>query len=367
MSLAACSSSPAGAGPAPAAGGAASSLSAASSPARPGLTLGDAQSVFGSYVAVSNRAARTGDRALALSMLSEVAWETVKAQFTIAAAAQARPPYTQYAYGTPTFYLVAPAAGAHHEYFVVSVERTPVPGARAMTPLSQDVTAGVRLPGAGRVLMLFARPVRAGHWQLVSQSQLAPGQSVPPLATDGHGYVRTASFDAAAGTPLVRPALAPPLAATVVDDGPASPASQVVAGGPLTTGLYQAAASSARGISAPPGDIYQWLLEGSSYGRLALATTDGGALILYAMYLDSTVATRSSINQDVPVLAGPQITVPGYVRPLLPAARLAPRKKLETQDILSFAAIDPPAAQRGEAAKIQVIAIGGGFRMAMSQ
>ena len=72
-------------------------------------------------------------------------------------------------------------------------------------------------------------------------------------------------MDVASGQ-LVRPALAPPLQASVVDDGPASPAAQAVASGPLTTGLYDIGATSARGIAPPPGDVYQWLLEGRATG-----------------------------------------------------------------------------------------------------
>jgi hypothetical protein len=161
---------------------------------------------------------------------------------------------------------------------------------------------------------------------------------------------------------LVRPALTPPLQATVVDDGPTSAATRFVASGPLTTGMYQAAATSARGIAAPPGDVRQWLLEGSGYGRLALRTADGGVLVLYAMYLNNTVETKSALNQDIPVLPGPPITVPDYLKPLLSPAHWAPRTRLLAQDILTFAAIDPPAASN--TAMVQVIAIGGGLHSA---
>src|SRR5258708_33913209 len=167
-----------------------------------------------------------------------------------------------------------------------------------------------------------------------------------------------------ASTQLVRPALTAPLQASVVDDGPASPAAQVVASGPLTTGLYELGATSARGIAPPPGDVYQWLLEGSNEGRLSLATADGGSLVLYTMYLNLTVQTKSSLNKDVPVLPGSPITVPAYVTPLLSATQRSPTTRLETQDVLTFAAIDPPATDKS--AKIQVIAVGGGLHSATS-
>ncbi len=138
-----------------------------------------------------------------------------------------------------------------------------------------------------------------------------------------------------------------------------APATQVVASGPLTTGLYKIAAASVPGIAAPPGDVYQWLLEGSNYARLSLKTADGGSLVLYTMYLNLIATTKSSLAQETPVVPGPPITVPASVKPLLPADLRRPTTRLEAQSILSFAAIDPPAADKS--AKIRVIAIGGGL------
>jgi len=322
------------------------------------LTLSSARAAFESYVAITNRAAATGNRKLAESVLSGAARDTTSAALTIARRSQVTPPYTQYAYGTPTFYLPQPPSAGEPQYFVVSVERTPVSGTTPMTPSGQDVAAGVQLPAAGRFLLLFEKSAAGGAWQLASASQLSAGESVPALATDGHGYVITQSFNKPSGAPLVTPALTPPLQASVVDDGPTSAAAQVVAGGPLTTGLYQENEASARGITAPRGDVYQWLLEGSNYGRLAVKTANGGALVFYTMYLDTTVETQSALNQDIPITPGPPIAVPGFVRTLLAPKFWAPQKRLEVQDILTFAAIDPPSADKS--AKIQVIAIGGG-------
>jgi hypothetical protein len=147
----------------------------------------------------------------------------------------------------------------------------------------------------------------------------------------------------------------------VVDDGPASAAAQAVDGGPLTTALYQAARNrSDTGLQVPPGDLYQWDMEGTAYPAFALRTANGGALVLYAMYVNSTVAVPSYINKANPIDPGPPIKVPLGLSLLLPAGRPTPRVELEAQDLFSFAAIDPPAG----AAKIQVIAIGGGLNYA---
>jgi hypothetical protein len=343
-----------------AAGTAAGSSSSVSSDAVwPQLTLDSAQAAFRSYAATSDQAARTGNQALALSVLTGAAADSMSVQYQLAQQSGTLPPYTRYTYGTPAFYLPKPPPAGEPQYFVADVVRTPVPGTMAMTS-GQDVAAGVQLPSSGRVLMLFQKSSSSDRWRLASASQLAAGETVPALATDSHGYAIVESFGAPSSTALVRPALAPVLQATVVDDGPASAASQVVASGPLTTGIYDQAASAALGLAAPSGDVHQWLLEGSDYARLALRTADGGVLVLYAMYLNDTVETRSALNQDVQVTSGPPITVPDFAKPLLSSSRLTPRTRLEIQDILSFAAIDPPAAQAGQ--KIQVIAIGGGLR-----
>jgi hypothetical protein len=345
-----------------------STTAAATSSASPGseaywpqLTLADARAAYTTYITTSDLAARVGDKSLALSVVQGAAWDTLSAAYTIAHASHIRPPYTRYTYGTPRYYLPQPPQAGAPEYFVVSVTRSPVPGTTPLVPSAQDVAADVRLPASGTVLMLFEKPASGGVWQVASISQLAPGEPVPALATDEHGYVILDSMNHL-GTQLVRPALTPPLDASVVDDGPTSPASQVVASGPLTTGMYQTAATSASDIAPPSGDVYQWLLEGSSYGRLSLETADGGSLVLYTMYFNHTVQTKSSLSQDIPVLSGQPITVPGYLKPLLSPGHWAPKTRLQTQDILSFAAIDPPAADKS--AKIQVIAIGGGLHTA---
>jgi hypothetical protein len=358
-SVQACTSSPASTATSTAAN-AGTSSSASSSAVWPQLTLSSAQAAFDSYVATSDQAAQTGDRALALSVLAGVAGDAMNTQYRLARQSGAQPPYTRYTYGTPTFYLPKPAPAGNPQYFVANVVRTPVPGTTAMTSSAQDVAAGVPLPSAGRVLMLFQKSSSGIHWRLASASQLAPGETVPALATDSNGYAIVESLSAPSSTALVRPGVAPALQATVVDDGPVSAASQVVASGPLTTGMYDQAITAASGLAAPNGDVHQWLLEGSSYARLALRTAAGGVLILYAMYLDNIVETQSALNQDVPVKPGPTITVPAFAKALLPHSRWTPRTRLETQDILSFAAVVPPAAPAGQ--KLSVIAIGGGLR-----
>jgi hypothetical protein len=319
--------------------------------AGPAVSTAEAGQVYGSYVSVADRAAVTGDPSLALSRVTGVQKQTVDAQ--LRAAQSGIGELARYRYGPPTFYL--PQPDGYPRWFVASVDRTfvsqpGIPGA----PGSPDGTAGVPLAVSGRVLMVFEQGSANSTWLLASTSQLPPGASVPPLATDSAGYVATVSLTS--GAQLASPQVTGPLQAAVVDDGPASAAAKVVAAGNLTTGLYTAARDSVTGLTAPRGDVYLWELEGTRYLTRALRTADGGALVFYSMSLDSTVEVPALLNKGVPT-AGPPITVPGYLNFLLPAGQHTPRLRVDSQQLLSFTAVDPSAG----AGKIQVIAMGGGL------
>jgi hypothetical protein len=315
----------------------------------PAVTIAQARQVFGSYVAVAGRAAVSGDSSLALSRVTGVAKQTVDAELKAAKAGTGG--LARYRFGTPTFYLTRP--DGYPRWFVASVRRTLVG-----QPGTPGGTAGVSLPATGQVLMVFEQGSATSPWLLASTSQLAPGSSVPPLAVNSAGYVATVPLSS--GAQLARPDVAGPLQAAVVDDGPASPAAKVVAAGNFTTGIYDAARSPTTGLTPPRGDVYQWELEGSGYAAWALRTADGGALVFYPMYLNSTVEVPALLNKGYPVNPGPPITVPGYLDFLLSPRTQPPRLRLESQQVLSFAAVDPPAG----AGKIQVIAMGGGFAYA---
>jgi hypothetical protein len=309
------------------------------------VTTAQAGQVFASYAAVAGRAAASGDAALALSNVTGVQKTAITTQ--LKAAQSGAGALTRYRYGTPVFYL--PRQGGYPRWFVASVPRTLVgkdgsPGGTGWLPLA----------ATGQVLMVFQQGSATSPWLLSSTSQLPAGVTVPPLATDSAGYVATVPLNS--GAQLARPDTTAPLQAAVVDDGPASPAAKVVAAGDLTTGLYAAARTAQ---TPPPGDVYQWELEGTHYANLALRTADGGALVFYAMYLNSTVAVPSVLDKGV-VKAGPPIAIPGYLAFLLAPRPAPPRVQVEAQQLLSFAAVDPPAGG-STAAKIQVIAIGGGL------
>lgn len=309
------------------------------------VTAAQASQVFAAYVAVTDRAASTGDAPLALSRVTGVQKLVIATQ--LKAAAFGTGALARYRYGTPAFVL--PRQDGYPRWFVASVTRSLV--GRHGSP---GGTAGLSLAATGQVLMVFQQGSATAPWLLSSTSQLPAGMSMPKLATDSAGYVATVPLSS--GAQLARPDATGALQAAVVDDGPASPAAKVVAAGNLTTGLYTAARAAQ---TAPPGDIYQWELEGTHYASFALRTADGGALVFYAMYLNSTVQVPAVLNKGV-VKAGPPITVPGYLHFLLAPRPTPPRVQVEAQQLLSFAAVDPPGGGPA-AAKIQVIGIGGGL------
>ncbi|HEX8006364.1 MAG TPA: hypothetical protein VF482_08045 [Trebonia sp.] len=325
----------------------------ASTSAAPALTSADARQVFDSYVSASARATAQRDQAAALALTEGVQWNQVKADFLRAGHGNAKLPL--YRYGSPVFYL--PEQSGYPRWFVADAPRSTVNGTA-----NAGTLAGLSLPASGHVLMLFEKASAAGPWLLASSAQLAPGESVPKLAAangTGSGSVATASTTDT--SLLARPDVAGALQAAVVDDGPASAAARVVADGPLTTVLHAAQAALAP-AQTPRGDVHFWALDGSNFTKFVLRTADGGALVFYTMYLNTTTEVPAEYSNSSPVLPGPEITVPAEFAPFLTPGTPAPRVRLITQLTLAFAAVDPPSGP----AKIQVIAIGGGPNYAVA-
>lgn len=366
LATAGCSAGPAGSG-----------VSTASAPpaAAPAITAARARQVFNHYVAVAAKATSPRLASPVLSVVTgpeRAVFAAALARRTVQVSGLApsgrggtggpyrstltvRPGFDAYSYGSPTFYL--PEAGGYPRFFVASVTRT-LRGAAAGNDGMATTVGGARLPQDGPVLMLFTQSDVDSPWLLASVSQLPVGMTVPSLAKDGSGYIRTA-------VPSAADLLAPPtsvgaLQAAVVDEGPASAAAKAVAPGPLTTGLYADALHRVNGMTVPRGDVYQWELAGASYPEFALRTADGGALVCYAMTLNASVAVPDVVNDANPIRRGPPIQVPLALRMLLPQGQPTPLVELQSQQTLTFAAIDPP---RGPA-KVRVIAIGGGLTSA---
>lgn len=337
----------------------------------PSITTAQAGQVFDHYVAATTEAFKTDDSPLALSVTTGAAQANLSAELKADRALTVRDASGTggasayrgsltitpdiYTYGTPTFYRPEPSG--YPRFFVAAVARA-VKGANPAAGTG-TVVGGARLPVDGRVLMVFQQAAADGPWQLASTAQFPAGVRLPPLATDANGDIPQVPLTAT--NLLAQPYAVGPLQAAVVDDGPASAAAKSVAAGPLTTGLYQGARDrSDTGLQVPAGDIYQWAMEGTDYPAFALRTADGGALVLYSMYLNSTVAVPSYINKAEPQVPGPAIEIPLPLFLLLRPNQPAPHVELEEQDLFSFAAIDPPAPT----AKLHVLATGGALNYA---
>jgi hypothetical protein len=168
-------------------------------------------------------------------------------------------------------------------------------------------------------------------------------QPLPAIARSSDGYaIDVSTTDSSL---LLRPDVVGATQAAVVDDGPASPAATVVGGGPQTTGLYAAQSTWAHAEQAQ-GLQYQWLLEGAPFPEFELRTADGGALVLYGMYLNTT-------TEHPNLRAGSPIQVPAGISPLFAEPTEIGYHALWANWTYQFAAIDPPSNAHN--AKLQII------------
>jgi hypothetical protein len=313
--------------------------SAAAAPAKTGtgsgsaLTLAQAQAAYDSYVTASTAAAKQGDATHGLAVVGDAQWSLLHAQYT--ALATKGVPVTQYSYGTPVFYV--PALPAYPLWFVVQV------------PISTEV--GGHLGPAVTTLLAFQRYVPSRPWTLDASAGL--DRPLPALAHDSAGYATPVSTTGASTTGpslLLPPSLVGATQAAVVDEGPAAPAAAAVGSGPQTTALFAAQNAQGNAVSAR-GLNYLWLLQTASFARYELRTADGGALVLYAMYLNTT--TEHPGNRS-----GAPIPVPAAFAPLIATGAAIGHRGVDANWTYEFVAVDPPATVHG--AKVEVIGGSGG-------
>jgi hypothetical protein len=289
------------------------------------LTFAEARTVYSSYVTASTAAAKQGDAAQGLRIVGDEQWAIVHAQYT--ALTTTGTPVPQYSYGTPVFYV--PALPDYPLWFAVSV------------PVRTDT--GGHLGPAVNTLLAFQRFIPSRPWTLDGSAVL--DQPLPAIARDSDGYaVGLSNTDPSL---LLPPDLVGPTQAAVVDEGPTAPAAAVIGSGPQTTALY--AAQDALGNAATAHGLnYLWLLQGASFAQYELRTADGGALVLYAMYLNTTTEHPGNVS-------GSPIPVAANVIPLLTTTSAkAGYKGVTANWTYEFAAVDPPQTAHG--AKVEVIA-----------
>jgi hypothetical protein len=307
-------------------------LGACSSPAAPSttasgsehaLTLAEARAVYDNYVKNSTAAAKQGNETLGLKWVGDAQWAIVHSEY--AALAKVGTPVAQYSYGTPTFYV--PALPGYPLWFLVEV------------PVRTDTDG--HLGPAVTTLMAFQRYIPSRLWTLNGAAVL--DQPLPAIALDRDGYATALSNTDP--NLVLPPYIVGPAQAAVVDQGPAAAAARVMAGGPQTTALYAAQAAQGNAATAR-GLYYQWLLEGSSFASYELRTTDGAALVLYAMYLNTTTEHPGNVS-------GTPITVPDNFVPILPTgAPEAGVHGVTANWTFEFAAVDPPQTAHGAKATV---------------
>lgn len=296
----------------------------AASPAHYGLTRAQAEAAYSSYLAASDAAAAAGNQTLGLTIVADAQWSQVRGQYTTLASTGTAVP--RYRYGTPVYYV--PTLTGYPRWFMVAVPRSPGPGAHP--------------GGAVKTIMVFERRAADLPWRLNGTAVL--GKALPAIARDRDGY----AIDVPSTDPslLLRPDVVGATQAAVVDDGPGSVAAAVIGGGPQTTGLY--AAQAALASSAQAGGVhYRWLLQGAPFPQFGLRTADGGALVLYGMFLNTT-------TEHANLAAGSPIPVPAGFSPLLAAPTEIGYHAVYANWTYQYAAVDPPLTAHH--AKIDVIA-----------
>jgi hypothetical protein len=286
------------------------------------LTLAQAQAAYSSYVAASTAAATRGDAVRGLAIVADAQWFILRAQY--AAWQSSGTPVAQYRYGTPAFYV--PALSGYTQWFLVAV------------PTRTDI--GGQLGPAVNTLMVFVRSGPTEQWTLDGSAAL--NQPLPALARDSDGYaVNVSTTDQSL---LLQPNIVGPTQAAVVDQGPTAQAAAVLASGPQTTALYAAQAAQGN-AAAKQGLSYQWLLEGAAFAQWELRTADGGALVLYTMYLNTITEHPGNVS-------GSPIPVPVNFTPLLATPNQIGYHQVTANWTYEFAAIDPPQTAHGAKAEV---------------
>jgi hypothetical protein len=288
--------------------------SAQTSPtAHPDMTFAQARAVYQSYLSTSDTAAVQGDESTGLSIVADAAWASAHAQYT--ALTSAGIPVDRYVYGTPTYYV--PIVSGYPRWFVVAVPRR---------------TMGASQPGSVETLMVFGESARAGGWTLDGAAALQPGQTMPAIQTNSKGYaIALSPYDQSL---LVAPNVLGAAQAAVVDEGPQSASASLVGPGPQTTDLYNQ--QSAIDAATPKNLEYTWYMEGAAFPVFALQTTSGAALVLYGLYLNTTVQyPDAGEGTPIPIRAG--------YRPLLATPTEIGYHAVYANWTYQFATVDPPA------------------------
>ncbi len=305
-----------------------------------GPTLATAQKVFDSYVTANKVAVANHDQLLAESLTSSAQVNILQAQYAMASSTGTA--VTAPSYGKPTLYV--PKLTTYPQWFIAAAPEKRAHGGTAQT-----------------AVLVFDRQDASSSWVLDGTVHLAKGSPGLNVKLDRNGYASPlATTDKSL---LFRPDEVGAMQASLVDDGPSSPATKVVESGPQTTGYYRTNAAYAAKVR--PGHwVYAWQMEGTSYPFFALRTTDGGAIVFYTMSLNQQTMPVSKPPAH-PKHKLPAIPVPDQYKPLLQPDQDPFTVEFDVGSTLQFLAADPATASNGSAqGKLRIIGHGGGLTYA---
>jgi hypothetical protein len=300
------------------------------------ITVAAARQVFESYVTTSDVAEASSDELLALSLVTDGQLPLVAAAYR--SAVYYGVPQPRYQYGQPSIYVPRPTT--FPLWFAVVAPRHPLRGGPPST-----------------AVMVFSRLSASASWQLSISTVLGAGVPPPSVALDSGGYATALSADDQ--SLLATPQTVGALQASVADDGRPSPASKVVAAGPQTTGMHERILTTGRQSTAL-GYFYQAEVQGTGFPQFVLRTTDGGALMLYSMALN-TVISRQAPPLPKGVTVSP-IQLPDGYAALLPPDTPKIRHMFTATETQQYSVLVPPI--RAGDRKITVIGFSGGPTLA---
>ncbi|MBA9007850.1 hypothetical protein [Thermomonospora cellulosilytica] len=317
-------------------------VAAATTPAVPErLTLQVAAREFHRFVNNEDVARASGDERLALQWVSDGQSALTAAEYRHAVFHDEALP--RYEYVEPTFYVPKLSEDTYPQWFVVAAERRVRPVAGQEADKEDPRTA----------LMAFIRRSPEARWTLSLVTMLEEKAESPEVELDTEGYataVLTGETDL-----LIPPKSVAGIQAAIAEEGPDSVPARLMKPGVGTTAYYHETRRIKK--EADKSDLaFDVVFPATLHPVFTLRTTDGGALVLYALSRDTVTLAKDQARRP---------PIPTEAAHLLDSLILG--SELHVSQTLQFAAYDPPKAKpKKPQPKAEVIATGGAVTRAYS-
>ncbi|WP_147341553.1 hypothetical protein [Actinomadura logoneensis] len=274
---------------------------------------------FRSWTVNDDVARAAGDERLALSWVVDGQYALTAAEFR--KAAHDGDPVPRFSFGRPTFYVPRfQDVRTYPQWFVASVPRT-----------EQGKPKSTRT-----ALMAFILRSPGDQWKLSVETDLAPKAEPPKVVVDAQGYAT--ALETGDTSVLIRPRDLPGIQATIAAEGPSSVASNVMASGPVTTGM-NADIRAARKKARKHGLAFSSVVVATPYPIFALRAEHGSALVLYSLFRSNSLSVKAKDRHRRKPPIPPETahlldgTVPGY--------------EIDYTETLQLAASDPAKPKSG--------------------